>query len=182
MAVTDPDVGLVRRLAAGDERALRMLMDCRLPALHRLCFRLLGDAHEAEDVCQETFLKLWSAAADWQAGRAKVMTWLCRVASNACYDRLRKKRPDLPGEMAEFGDGRIAADAAMIRDERWDALQTAMMAMGERDRTALSLCYDQALPQKEAAAVMDITVGAYESLLVRARKDLRERMKETDHV
>ena len=63
--------------------------------------------------------------------------------------------------------------ARLIRDERWDALQTGMMALKPRERTALALCSDEALPQRDAAAAMDITLSAYESLLVRARKSLR---------
>ena len=169
----DPDADLLPGLSRGEPDALAALMDRRLDALHRLCFRLLGDAGEAEDVCQESFLKLWRAAPDWQPGRARLMTWLCRVATNACYDRLRKHRPSLHGDTLDPVDGRLDAEMRLIRDQRWDRLQDAMMRLGERERTALSLCYDEALPQRDAAAVMEITVGAYESLLVRARKSLR---------
>ncbi len=172
-AISDPDADLLPALARGDEAALTTLMERRLDGLHRLCFRLLGDTHEAEDVCQESFLKLWQAAPTWQPGRARLMTWLCRVATNRCYDRLRKKRPDLPGDTLNPADDRITVEARLIRDERWDALQTAMMALKPRERTALALCYDDALPQKDAATAMEITVSAYESLLVRARKSLR---------
>lgn len=149
-------------------------MERRLPSVHRLAFRLLGDAHEAEDVAQEAFLKLWSHAPDWQPGRARLSTWLHRVASNACYDRLRKRRPDLPGEMLDPRDERPGAQAELERAQRWDALQAAMMELAPRERTALSLCYDEALPQREAAAVMEMTEKAYESLLVRARRKLKD--------
>lgn len=151
-----------------------MLMERRLASVHRLAFRLLGDAHEAEDVAQEAFLKLWAHAPDWQPGRARLSTWLHRVASNACYDRLRKRKPDLPGEALDPEDDRPGAHATLERAQRWDALQAAMMQLDPRQRTALSLCYDEALPQREAAAVMEISEKAYESLLVRARRALKE--------
>ena len=68
---TDPDQDLIPGLRAGDEAALRALMNRRLDTLHRLAFRLLGDRFEAEDVCQETFLKFWRAAPEWRTGEAK---------------------------------------------------------------------------------------------------------------
>ena len=155
-------------------------MERRLATVHRLAFRLLGDRFEAEDVAQDAFLKLWSHVPDWQAGRARLSTWLCRVATNACYDRLRKKRPSLPGDALEPMDERPGALVVLERRERWDALQAAMMDLPERQRLALSLCYDEAMPQREAAAVMEMTEKAYESLLVRARKALKAKV--SDHV
>ncbi|MEM7678824.1 MAG: sigma-70 family RNA polymerase sigma factor [Myxococcota bacterium] len=180
--MTDPDSDLLPGLRAGNETALRSLVERRTTTLHRLCYRLLGDEFEAEDVCQESFLKFWRAAPDWREGEARILTWLCRVATNACYDRLRKKRPDLPGEMEDQADTRSDAHVVLAERQRWDALQTAMMQLPDRQRTALSLCYDEALPQREAAAVMNIGEKAYEGLLVRGRKALRALMMETEHV
>ncbi len=178
--VTDPDSDLLPALRRGDQRTFKTLMQRRLETVHRLAYRLLGDEFEAEDVAQEAFLKLWKAAPDWQEGKAKLSTWLCRVATNACYDRLRKKRPSLPGEMLEPTDERPGALSLIETRQRWDALQTAMMSMPDKQRTALSLCYDQALPQREAALIMEMSEKAYESLLVRARKALKEKV--SDHV
>ena len=151
-------------------------MERRLASVHRLAYRLLGDEFEAEDVAQEAFMKLWSHAPDWQPGRARLSTWLCRVATNACYDRLRKRRPSLPGEGLDPADERPGQLVVLERTERWDALQAAMMELEPRQRLAMSLCYDEALPQREAAAVMEMTEKAYESLLVRARKALKARV------
>lgn len=180
---TDPDQDLIPGLRAGDEAALRALMNRRLDTLHRLAFRLLGDRFEAEDVCQETFLKFWRAAPEWRTGEAKILTWLCRVATNDCYDRLRKHCPDLPGEdMPELIDGRPPADERLARQEGWDQLQTAMMALPDRQRAALTLRYDQDMTQKEAASILGISEKAYEGLLVRGRKRLKDLMQEMDHV
>lgn len=178
---TDPDHDLIPGLRAGNEAALRTLMDRRLKTVHRLAYRLLGDAFEAEDVCQDIFLKFWRAAPDWREGEARVLTWLCRVATNACYDHLRKSRPDLPGDMREQADARDGADIRLVARQRWDALQAAMMGLSERQRAALSLCYDQALSQREAATVMGISEKAYEALLVRGRKTLKALMQESEH-
>lgn len=183
MRSSDPDQDLIPGLRAGDEAALRALMSRRLDTLHRLAFRLLGDRFEAEDVCQETFLKFWRAAPDWRTGEAKILTWLCRVATNDCYDRLRKHRPDLPGEdLPDPIDGRLSADERLSQKEGWDALQTAMMTLPDRQRAALTLRYDQDMAQKEAASILGISEKAYEGLLARGRKKLKELMQEMDHV
>jgi RNA polymerase sigma-70 factor (ECF subfamily) len=181
MTAHDPDHDLIPGLRAGEERALRTLMDRRMTMLHRLAYRLLGDSFEAEDVCQDTFLKFWTAAPDWRDGEARIMTWLCRVATNGCYDRLRKRRPDLPGDLSDQADGRLGADAQLVERQRWDAVQTAMMALPDRQRAALALRYDQDVSQKEAATILGVNEKAYEALLVRGRKALRTQLQESEH-
>lgn len=181
MTNLDPDHDLIPGLRAGNEPSLRTLMDRRMGTVHRLSYRLLGDEFDAEDICQETFLKFWRAAPDWRTGEARVLTWLCRVATNACYDRLRKSRPDLPGDMSEEADSREAADVTLVARQRWDALQTAMMGLPDRQRAALSLRYDDALSQRDAADVMGTSEKAYEALLVRGRKTLKALMQESEH-
>ncbi|GHA96070.1 RNA polymerase sigma factor [Algimonas arctica] len=179
--MTDPDHDLILGLRAGNEPALRALMDRRMRTVHRLAYRLLGDEFEAEDICQDTFLKFWRAAPEWREGEARILTWLCRVATNACYDRLRKSRPDLPGDMSEEPDRRDGADTTLVARQRWDALQAAMMNLPERQRAALSLRYDDALSQREAADIMGTSEKAYEALLVRGRKTLKAWMQESEH-
>ncbi|MEL6686912.1 MAG: sigma-70 family RNA polymerase sigma factor [Pseudomonadota bacterium] len=181
MRVGDPDRDLIPGLKAGEESALRLLMSRRMETLHRLAFRLLGDRFEAEDVCQETFLKFWRAAPEWRTGEAKILTWLCRVATNDCYDRLRKHRPDLPGDLPEQVDQTQTAQDRLTQNEDWDRLQTAMMALPDRQRAALTLRYDQDMPQREAASILGISEKAYEALLVRGRKKLKTLMQESDH-
>nr|WP_225444776.1 sigma-70 family RNA polymerase sigma factor [Pseudomarimonas arenosa] len=151
-----------------------------LPRLHRLAYRLLGDAGEAEDVCQEVFMKLWQLAPRWQADAA-LGTWLHQVALNASRDRLRKRR-DLS---MEAHDWEVLTDRSPAVDpersaqhaETQDWLDRAMAALPQRQREALLLCHDQGLNQREAAAVMDIEIGALESLLSRARQSLRQAAK-----
>lgn len=178
----DPDHDLVPGLRAGDVQAFRLLMDRRLPSVHRLAYRILGDASEAEDVAQETFLKFWSHAPDWKDGKARILTWLCRVATNACYDKLRRKRAVLVGDGLDPVDDRDNSETLMIARQRWDDLQAAMMQLPERQRAALSLCYEDGVSQRDGAAVMEISEKAYEGLLVRGRRALKTLMMETEHV
>ena len=180
----DPDQDLIPGLMARDEAVFRRLIDRRVASVHRVAYRLLGDRHDAEDVAQETFLKFWRQAETWKSEQARILTWLCRVATNDCYDRLAKKKAVLPGDMPDTADERHThGETRMIQSERWDALQRAIMQLPDRQRAAISLCYDEDLSQREAALILSVSEKAYESLLVRARRTLREIMiMEDNHV
>ena len=78
------DAMLLARFAQGDRAAAQVLTARLAPVVYSQAFRMLGDRAEAEDITQDSLLRLWHAAPDWQAGQAKVTTWLYRVTSNLC--------------------------------------------------------------------------------------------------
>ena len=162
--------------AEGRQHGARCLVERYLPRLHRLAWRLLDDVAEAEDVCQEAFMKLWQQAPRWQA-RASIGTWLHQVALNAARDRLRKRRLgfDQSTELDELPDSRVDAGPEQLASERQarDWLSAAIADLPPRQREAVLLCHDQQFSQREAAAIMQIEIGALESLLSRARQQLR---------
>ena len=86
----ESDDDLVARTAGGDERAFARLIERHGDRVAALARRMLGPQGDADDIVQETFLRLWTQASGWQPGRARISTWLYRVASNLCIDRLRK--------------------------------------------------------------------------------------------
>ena len=164
----------MRAIADGEDAACRLLVDRHLPRLHAMATRLLDDATEAEDVCQDTFLKAWKSASNWTPGAARFSTWLHGVALNACRDRLRRRRPqaDMRPETLDDpapGPAQHVASALTAR-----AVRRAITALPERQREALVLCHFQELPQAEAAALLGVSVDALESLLARARRGLRQ--------
>ncbi|MGB0907354.1 MAG: sigma-70 family RNA polymerase sigma factor [Maricaulaceae bacterium] len=172
--VIDPDADILPGLKAREERALKVLMNRRLNSVHALSTRLLGDPILAEDVCQHVFLKLWDEVPNWTPGKAKLMTWLCRVATNRCLDILRKKGPiytDILPEIVNPEDG--VADK-LIENETQIRVRNVVDLLPERQRTAIILCYFEELSQKEAAEMLEISEKAYESLLSRARKTLKK--------
>ena len=165
---------MLRAIADGDQAACRTLVDRHLQRLHALAARLLGDAAEAEDVCQDVFVRAWKAAPRWRAGDARFSTWLHGVALNACRDRLRKRRPQSDEPLDAVGDDTPGPSQRMASEDTGRAVRTAIASLPERQREALVLCHFQELPQAEAAALLDITVEALESLLARARRTLRQ--------
>lgn len=179
---SDPDLELVRRIGRGDRAACTLFVDRYLDRVHRLAWRLLGDRADAEDATQEVFLKVWEQAARWRPGAAKFSTWLYRVTTNFCYDRLRRRREQVPLEddlLDHSGFDHGGPDAiptpeqAVAAHERETRLRTALDALPERQRSAIILCHHEGLSQREAAAALEISEEALESLLARGRRTLR---------
>ena len=173
----DTDADLVARAGQGDRLAASELVLKHTDKIMGVCFRMLGDRASAEDATQETFIRLWKHASRWRDKGAKIETWLYRVASNICLDRLRKTGREAPEDaIPEQVDRAKPADAAMIEDEQRAIIENALNSLAERQRLAITLCHYQELSNIEAAEIMETTVEAVESLLSRARRNLRERL------
>lgn len=170
----DPDADLVRRAGAGDPRAAEALVARHLGRMTALARRMLSDAAEAEDVAQEVFLRVWRIAPTWREGDAKFQTWMHRVALNLCYDRLRRRRettdPDAGLALADEAPG-VAEE--MVAAEEAVRVRRAIDALPERQRTAILLCHFQDMSNIDAAAALEISVEALESLLARGRRALK---------
>jgi RNA polymerase sigma-70 factor (ECF subfamily) len=172
----DPDVELLARIGHNEPAAIEEMVQRKLPRLLALASRLLGDAEEAKDVAQESFVRIWKHAAHWRAGQARFDTWLHRVTLNLCHDRLRRRKAQ---PLADEDDTRELADTAPRPDEQLEAaaqshqVADALAALPDRQREAIVLQYYQGLSNIEAAALMNISVEALESLLSRARRTLR---------
>lgn len=170
----DPDDDLVARVASGDRGAIRAMVARKLPRILGLASRILSDRHEAEDVVQEAFIRIWRQAPSWRRGQAKFDTWLHRVVLNLCTDRLRKRREHYVAELPETEDPGGRPDAGVLETHRRESVEAALAALPQRQREAIILQYFQELSNIEAAAAMEISVEALESLLSRARRRLRE--------
>jgi RNA polymerase sigma factor (sigma-70 family) len=175
----DPDVELLDRIGNNEAQAVNEMVSRKLPRLLALASRLLGDADEAKDVAQESFLRIWKQASQWRSGQARFDTWLHRVVLNLCYDRLRRRREQPLPDSDALNE---AVDNAPLPDEQLEAsaqseqMAAALAALPERQREAIVLQYYQELSNIEAAALMNITVDALESLLSRARRNLRNHL------
>jgi len=172
----DEDAALVLRVGEGDVGAYRELVARYAPQLLRFATRVLRDATEAEDVVQETCLRLWQHAREYKP-TARVTTWLHRITHNLAVDRLRAR-----GRLKPLPDQDEDADAmpesarqpSLIDEKRRVlALDAALAELPERQAAALTLVHLHGLSGKEAAEVLDIGAEALESLLARARRSLK---------
>ena len=160
----DPDEALLARVGEGDPAAVRALVARKLPRLLALAGRMLGDAAEAEDVAQETFVRAWKQARDWRPGVAKFDTWLHRVALNLCYDRLRRRREvatDNPPEQIDEGRRPIAA----CRRGTWACVWPPPCAPCPTVNARLSASVTIRTFNIEAAALMGVSVRPWRNLL-----------------
>lgn len=173
MGVDDPDSTLIERVGRGEPAATRMLVSAKLPRILGLATRLLRDTAEAEDVAQEAFVRVWRHAGSWQPSRARFDTWLHTVVLNLCRDRLRRRRESSDDAIPEPVDPTPAVDDDLIETERGRAVAAAIAALPERQREAILLVHYQDLSGVEAAAALDVSVAALESLLARGRRALR---------
>jgi len=183
VGVLDPDADLIFGLKAGDQRALAGLMDRHMQTIHKQAFYMLGDQMAAEDVTQTVFLKTWEHMSDWQAGKAKLITWMRRVTTNACLDMLKKKKPIYTDTVPDIEDQANSPFDSLSKLEQSERVGAALAQLPNNQRAALTLSYYQGVSQREGAGIMDVSESAYESLLVRARKALKviladERMME----
>ncbi|WP_017666154.1 sigma-70 family RNA polymerase sigma factor [Porphyrobacter sp. AAP82] len=177
------DAAWAARLAAREPAALREMIARHGAALHRLAYRMTGDAHEAEDIVQEALLRLWDHApalagkhppGSQAAARLRLGGWLQRVATNLALDRLRRTRRLSGGEVPEEEDNAPLADVVIAAGERDNLARAAVLALPDRQRAAIVLTYYEELPNAEAAEAMDMNIKAFESLLHRARMALRQ--------
>jgi len=149
----DDDALLVLRVGEGDVTAYRELVRRYAVKLSRFAERLLRDATEAEDVVQETFLKLWQRAHEYEP-KARVTTWLHRITHNLAVDRLRARGRLKP--LPDEEEMPISARQATLLDEkrRVVALEAALSALPERQANAIVLVHLHGLTGAEAAEVL----------------------------
>lgn len=170
--LTDEDI--MAAIVAGDQRVYADAVRRHARPIAIYAYRMLGSESEAEDIAQETFLRLWTQAARWQPGKAALSTWLHRIAHNLCIDFLRKSKTALANELSdEFVDEQMTAEAMLDNDIDYNLLQVALGQLPERQRSALVLTHYQGLSNREVAGILEVTVDALESLLARARRSLK---------
>ena len=171
---SESDDELMALVALRDGAALRLLADRHAEIPWRIAYRMLADPVEAEDIAQEAVLRLWQYADRWQAGGSGVAAWLTRVATNACLDRIRRRRFVSEDAAPERADHAMLADEMIEEDEVRAAVAACIEALPDRQRAAVVLTYYEEQQNKMAADILAMQVKAFESLLFRARASLRD--------
>lgn len=174
------DAALMSEVARGSVEAFSVLVDRHSPALYRVAMRMLSDGAEAEDVVQDCFTRLWQNAPRWKPSGAGLVGWLHRVTMNLCFDRKRRFRVVTVETLPD------PADDSPLPDRRIEAVQAArgvadaLADLPERYRAALVLCYYEGFTNALAAEVLDLNIKAMESLLFRARRQMRGLLEARD--
>ncbi len=167
----------MRLVQSGDQQAYARLLDRHLNNVHAYVFRMTNNRADAEDIAQETFLRVWHRARTFKPGRVRFTTWLHRIAHNLCVDAFRKRREIYDGEPDAMADDAPTVDELSMAEERRKAVHAGIAALPERQRSALVLCQLQGRSNREAAQILGVSVDALESLIARARRTLKTRLR-----
>ena len=168
-----------------DPQAFAQLVQRWQGPIQRLCIKMLGDAHRAEDLTQEAFARVFARRKDYEpAGRFSTFLW--RIALNLCYDELRKiKRrgeSSLEGSASERGEVEFVADTAgpdlqVVREERAEHVRRALLQIPEPYRVVVILRHYEGLKFREIGEVLDIPEGTVKSRMVEALNQLSRLLK-----
>jgi RNA polymerase sigma-70 factor (ECF subfamily) len=176
------DVALMLETAKGNERAFRQLIERHQHAVIGTVARMLNDAHEAEDIAQQVFVRLWNSAPKWRP-EAKFTTYLYTIMRNLVFNesrrRSRKKEISLDEQQenhpaAMRADEGLSPDEGMEKRELHRSIDAAIAALPEQQRLAVVLRTFEGLDYDEIAKALDTSVSSVKSLLFRARGVLRE--------
>lgn len=182
MTEVNEDHRLLSQIAAGDPRAFRRLVDEHSGPLVTYLTRLMQSQSEAEEVAQEVFVRVWQRASEYRS-EFRASTWLHHIGHNLAIDQLRKRRGKV--ELDDEADAAPASERPHgLLEQKQEALslQAALELLPLRQRTALVLKFEQDFPNPEIAKVLDLSVDAVESLIARAKRQLKALLTGTsDH-
>jgi RNA polymerase sigma-70 factor (ECF subfamily) len=183
----DDDVVLVELVARGDSRALEHIYQRHSRGVYSLAVRLLGDTTAAEEVVQETFLKLWRYPNAYQPARGRLLPWLLGVAHHHAIDMLRRRQLEQRHRAAANGDGTAAGlenlglasadDDPQSRasgfDQR-DAIGRALADLPAEQRVPLELAYYRGMTQFEVATLLSVPLGTIKTRMRLGLQQLRK--------
>jgi RNA polymerase sigma-70 factor (ECF subfamily) len=174
------DDDLLEAIAGGDRDAFAHLMNRYLVRMVTLAQRIIFDREQAREIAQEAFIKVWQNAPKWDRdGSATFLTWLRRVVINLSISSRRRAHEQVSLDVIEELQSGLADGFDYIAaSEKKRIVRDALEKLPERQRAALALYYFDNLSQTQAAETMVMTASAFDSLIVRARSNLRKSLAE----
>jgi RNA polymerase sigma-70 factor (ECF subfamily) len=169
------DEDLMLRVAAGEQAAFHRLAQRYASRAAGLARRITGSETDAEDVVQEALLRVWINAPRWRPV-ATFRTWFYRVVLNLCLNRQRRRHFVALDQIGDVRDPAPNAGEQLESDEAAQQLALAIAGIPERQRIAITLTYGEGLSNAETAAIIGTSISGVETLLVRARRNLREKL------
>jgi RNA polymerase sigma-70 factor (ECF subfamily) len=189
LSETHTDQRLIERIQEGQAEAFEMLYECYAEGVRRQLCYIVGEEPAAEDLLQETFLRVWTRAGQWN-GQGTVKGWLFRIATNLALNHLRtrRRRPEQPLELPDtlveddelpdtpawlVDSASLGPEAVMEHAERGTRLQQIIGELPEEKRELLRLVHQMELSLREAADELGIPEGTAKSRLHYARQQVK---------
>ncbi|MGG1243220.1 hypothetical protein BSBH6_03499 [Bacillus subtilis] len=178
----------IKQVKKGDQDAFADIVDIYKDKIYQLCYRMLGNVHEAEDIAQEAFIRAYVNIDSFDINR-KFSTWLYRIATNLTIDRIRKKKPDYYLDAEVTGTegltmySQIAADGVLPEDavvslELSNTIQQKILKLPDKYRTVIVLKYIDELSLIEIGEILNIPVGTVKTRIHRGREALRKQLRD----
>ena len=179
---------LAKLSLGGDRRAFAELVEMYKDRIFRLAYRMLGNNQEAEDVVQETFLRVFTNLHRYDESQ-KFSTWIYRIAANLCIDRLRKRKNlySLDADMTDNSEGsdwysllpsnEKTPESHMMVSETQEQVRKAIDALPEKYKSVVILRYLHDLSLQEIGEVLDMPVTTVKTRVHRGREYLRKKLE-----
>ncbi|SDC76872.1 RNA polymerase sigma factor SigW [Shouchella lonarensis] len=178
---------LIRETKKGNEQAFAELVELYKDSVYQVIYRLVGHAQEAQDISQETFLRVYMNLDKYDLTK-KFSTWLFRVATNAAIDRLRRRKPDIYLQDKIKGTDDLTYESQLtssedlpeqqvVKMEQQAWIQAEINQLPVKYRTIIVLKYLEDLSLKEISEIMDMPIATVKTRVHRGREALRKRMR-----
>ena len=168
---------LIHRAKQGDTGAFEQLVNQHSQYVYNLALRLLNDPQEAEDLAQEAFIRAWKALPRFRED-ARFTTWLYRIVTNLCYNRMPRLKSELeavdPDEDVVLPAGGPSVEANIMNAETKDYLHEAILSLPENYKLLITLRHLQGLSYQEIADSTGLPLGTVKTGIFRARRHLKE--------
>ena len=181
------DVRLAKLARKGDQRAFAEIVELYKDKIFHLAYRMLNNRHEAEDIVQETFLRVYKNLDRYDENQ-KFSTWIYRIGTNLCIDRLRKRKPsysldaDMNDQEGMDGYSMIPSDdrspeTEMLLSETQRIIHESIESLPAKYKTIMLLRYIQDLSLQEISEVLDLPVTTIKTRVHRGREFLRKKLE-----
>ena len=172
------DEELIALIIEGEHNAFTELVKRHAYKYYCVAYRMTFNKNDAEDIVQEAFLKLWNKPQQWNKTRnTKFSTWFYRVVANLCIDYNKKKKPIQIDEKVIMIDNKPPTDVIIDTELKQQMLKKCILELPERQQLALTLCFYEGVSNKEAADILGVHLKALQSLLIRAKSTLKDKMQ-----
>nr|WP_263323847.1 RNA polymerase sigma factor SigW [Neobacillus sp. Marseille-Q6967] len=177
----------IKQVIKGDQDSFAEIVEIYKNSIFQLCYRMLGNRHEAEDMAQEAFVRAYVNINSFNQD-LKFSTWLFRIATNLCIDRIRKKKPDYYLDAEVSGtDGltmysQLASDSPLPEKELeslelQETVQKEISKLPEKYRSVIVLKYIEELSLNEISEILDLPLGTVKTRIHRGREALRQQLR-----
>ncbi len=185
------DIELVRRTCEGDMTAFHQIVDTYKKKVYYIAYNICGDHHEAEDISQEVFIKVFKSIKKFRKD-AKFSSWLYQVSVNTSIDAIRKvkKKQDsmetaqidtLHPETSATGARATNPETQAANDLMRQKVQQALPVLSKKERAAFVMRYFNGFKVSEIADMMEVSINSIKTMLLRAKKKLRKKLAPYHH-